>query len=121
MKTADLREEGITLVDILEHPNHQHEMYVCADKCGERVKNISINFRDLSDEDKFIMCVYSRSICDFVTTKSYIQEYLGWTKYKIQKIAKKLIALHIIEVVPAFSEYDGLIYGKGYDFNLRRL
>ena len=86
-------------------------------KCEARL-NRHDPYEGLSDEDKFILCVYGTSRNDYIAYKRYVAKELGWTEYKVAKVAKKLVKNRIVSIESAIHENGGYA-GRGYWVNYK--
>jgi hypothetical protein len=76
------------------------------------VEEGKIDYNGLNDHQKLCLYVYAWNISDVLPGKKEILNRFGWTNYKLQKLIKELKGTITIE--PTFSEYTGLLSGRGY-------
>ncbi len=77
------------------------------------------DFTDLNDHEKFALFVYAFTENDLVVFKRTVMRYFGWTDYKVKKLRKEINnekSIYSIDLETCFSEDDGLISGRGYQF-----
>jgi len=77
------------------------------------------DFKGLNDHEKLALFVYSFTEQDFVVFKRTIRNYFKWTDYKIRKLRKEINnekSNYSIDIETCFSEDDGTISGRGYQF-----
>lgn len=84
-------------------------------KCDERL-NLPDPYEGLSDEDKFILCVYEMSRNDYIAHKRHVMKELGWDAKKVTKVAKKLKETGVVSTESAVHENGGYA-GRGYCVN----
>lgn len=76
--------------------------------------NGKINYEGLIDIQKLCLYVYAWNTADIYPGKKGILKTFGWTNYKLQKLIRGLKGKIVSE--PTFSEYNGLLSGRGYLF-----
>ena len=86
-------------------------VYADREKCESRVNEYTVDYSGLSDEDKMILFVFTRSKVDYITTKKAISKELGWSIYKVEQTFRKLEG--IMFVATAIHDNGGYA-GKGY-------
>ena len=96
---------------IIEKPYHCRWGDGAIDYCQDKGK---INYEGLSDAQKLCLYVYAWNTADVCPGKKGILKTFGWTNYKLQKLIIELKGKIASE--PTFSEYNGLLSGRGYLF-----
>lgn len=91
-------------------------VYADRQKCEARDHGDTVDYSGLSDEDKMILFVFTRSKVNYITTKKAISKELGWSIYKVEQTFKKLEG--IVFVATAIHDNGGYA-GKGYCIDIK--
>ena len=96
---------------IIEKPYYSRWGDGAIDYCSDKGK---IDYEGLTDVQKLCLYVYAWNTADIYPCKKGILKSFGWTNYKLQKLIRELKGKIVSE--PTFSEYNGLLSGRGYLF-----